>query len=149
MEILPKMEKKPDMGVKPDMELKPNMVMKPNMEKRLKTDRRPKVSLSMVYDSPRGCVKRRDSGTGAVSLITRESGEVLILCYGNYSELQALCVLLELCRKSFDALDSRYIRALLVTGLEDFTGMAHETVGTMRARLDEKAARPCPVSPRA
>ena len=119
------------------METKPNMVKKP------------KVMVSMVCDSKKGSVKLRDSGTGAVSLITRESGEVRVLCYGHSSRLQALTVLLELCRKSFDALDSPYIRSLLVTGLEGFTGMAKETVGTMRAQLDEKAARPCPANPQA
>ena len=130
----------------PNMDKEPNMVKEPDMENDPNREKKPKVSVSMVYDSKEGSVKRMDSGTGAVNLITRESGEVLVLCCGHYSELQALSVLLELCQKSFDALESQYIRALLMTGLDSFTGMAKETVDTMRARLDEKAARPWSLS---
>ena len=134
------------MDINPNMEKEPNMENNPNMENDPNKEKKPKVRVSMVYDSPKGSVKRKDSGTGAINLITRESGEVLVLCCGHYSELQALSVLLELCQKSFDALESQYIRSLLMTGLEGFTGMAKETVDTMRARLEENETRPWSLS---
>ena len=119
------------------------------MEKCSNKEKQQKVRVSMVYDSPKGSVKRKDSGTGAVSLITRESGEVLVICNGSYSELQALSVMLELCQKSFDALDSGYIRSLLVAGLDAFAVTAIKAVDTMRERLEEIEARPWPARGRA